>query len=217
MSDLEHPGSEREPEIIREAFRPAADFMPALPPEELRPMKSIEDFMPASPPEELRSMKSIGDFMAFGGKGALKLVLTSSARPELGKAFEMANPIPMSSTPVMPPPPGVRGAQKVSIVLGATPESLAARQKLASIQTRIHQHPPGSVPSEGKEAKETSLSDPKPPISIERLVFLERVEKIMASEARIKEIEAENKTLIGMVTRLQKELDELKVKHSGKL
>jgi predicted RNase H-like nuclease (RuvC/YqgF family) len=57
-----------------------------------------------------------------------------------------------------------------------------------------------------------AFEEPKPGVSIERMVFLERVERIMASEARIKEIEAENKTLVGMVARLNKELEELKAK-----
>lgn len=203
MSDLENPRNEEEPEISHEAFRPAP------PPEQLRPMKSIADFTPSPPPEEVRSMKSIGDFMAFGGKTAVKLVVTSKA-PALGKAFEMENQIPMSSMPVLPPPPGVRGAKKVEM-LGAC---FSAKEKLTAINERIQR--PSSSPSEEKPA-EAPIGDPKPPISIERLVFLERVEKIMASEARIKEIEAENKTLVGMVTRLQKELDELKAKHAGKL
>lgn len=203
MNDPENFGMEKDPEHIEEAFRPAP------PPEQLRPMKSIADFKPSAAPEEVRSMKSIGDFMAFGGKTAVKLVVTRHA-PELGKAFEMESPIPMSSVPVLPPLPGVRGAKKVEM-LGSC---FSAKEKLAAINDRINR--PSVKPPEEKTA-EAPIGDPKPPISIERLVFLERVEKIMASEARIKEIEAENKTLVGMVTRLQKELDELKAKHAGKL
>ena len=56
------------------------------------------------------------------------------------------------------------------------------------------------------------LAEPTPGISMERLRFLERAEKIMNSEERLVELQAENRTLSRMLSRLQKEVDELKAK-----
>ena len=55
-----------------------------------------------------------------------------------------------------------------------------------------------------------ALVDPAPEVSMDRLRFLDRVEKIMSSEQRAAEIEAENRMLSRMLSRLQKEIDELK-------
>lgn len=99
-----------------------------------------------------------------------------------------------------------------------TSQAQSARVKLLAIKNRIND-PQNSKSTEkaGAESHAPSPEELKLGVSVERLVFLERVEKIMASEARIKEIEAENKTLVGMVTRLQKEIEELKAKVGQKL
>lgn len=165
--------------------------------------------------EKILSAKSIGDFMALRGNKMLHLTPKSES-PQLGKIFEISAAPPLSASPVFPTPPGSCGS-KVEIADGPTPP-LSTKHKIAKIQERLHQ-PSGSRPSDEKvkESQECRTVEPKSPISTERLVFLERLEKIMASEARMKEIEAENKTLIGMVTRLQNELDDLKTKESKKL
>jgi len=114
-------------------------------------------------------------------------------------------------SPIKPPPPliahghlgpiPVKGFEKGKEMVEPRQEPLRPAPSL----------PPAPVPSQMRP-QPPAFEEPKPGISIERMVFLERVERIMASEARIKEIEAENKTLVGMVARLNKELDELKAK-----
>lgn len=157
--------------------------------------------------EEIRSMRSIGDFMALKGSKMLKVNLNSSV-PPLGKHIEVASVL-MTEEPVFPS--SSLGCKTRVEILGG-PSNASPSAKLAELQKRMDDT------AEGKPAKEAHrIEEPKPGVSIERLVFLERVEKIMASEARIKEIEAENKTLVGMVARLNKELDELKAKQPQKL
>ncbi len=58
--------------------------------------------------------------------------------------------------------------------------------------------------------KAPSLVDHAPEISVERLRFLERAEKIMSSEQRLADLQAENRLLTRMLSRLQKEVDDLK-------
>ena len=154
--------------------------------------------------EEIRSMKSIGDFMALRGSKLLKVALDTKI-PPLGRHIEIAPSI-LSEEPVFPSS-SLGCKTKVEISGGKSNASPAT--KLAEIQKRLDEPV--------KESQAPRVEETKPGISIERLVFLERVEKIMASEARIKEIEAENKTLVGMVSRLNKELDELKAKLSKNL
>jgi len=47
-------------------------------------------------------------------------------------------------------------------------------------------------------------------ISHERLAFLVRVERLMLAESRIQELEAENRNLLSIVSRLHGELEEIK-------
>ena len=69
--------------------------------------------------------------------------------------------------------------------------------------------PKQAKPEKAKETKE----EPKPVHAVSAVDHLvERVEKIMANETRVREIEAENKALVGMVARLYKEIGESRAK-----
>lgn len=121
-------------------------------------------------------------------------------------------------SPIKPPPPliahghlgpiPVKGFEKVKDEVETRQEPLPPPPPMSCA---VASSRPTPAPSQMRP-QPPAFEEPKPGISIERMVFLERVERIMASEARIKEIEAENKTLVGMVARLNKELDELKAK-----
>jgi hypothetical protein len=167
--------------------------------------------------EVIRSRKSIGEFVAFGGeKTGVKLQETHKA-PQLGKPFEVAPTPTLTVMPLTPPTCNLRDAKQIQILGG--PDQVTPRQKLEDIQKRLSKHTAPKFPPErySEPALTPTPDEFRLGVSVERLVFLERVEKIMASEARIKEIEAENKTLIGMVGRLQKEIEELKAKLGQKL
>jgi hypothetical protein len=60
------------------------------------------------------------------------------------------------------------------------------------------------------QKEEGVLETPKIDVSVERLVFLERVEKLMANEGRIKELEAENRALLSVVAKLGAEIENLR-------
>lgn len=159
--------------------------------------------------------RSFGGF-ALKGAPPIKIAMDQKA-PDLGKICELTGAPPMvvnqQMLPTIQQTLETLETLKSSCIrpLGKMPVQDGTRHKLKAIQEKII----GS-PAQASEHPEIH-PEPKPAISIERLVFLERVERIMASEARIKEIEAENKTLVGMVTRLQKEIDDLKAKGSQKL
>lgn len=61
------------------------------------------------------------------------------------------------------------------------------------------------------------VEDPQVRISVERIIFLERLEKLMGDDSKLKELEAENRVLIRAIARLQEELDTLKGKPAEKV
>ena len=189
------------PRTEEETFRaagPAIDFpLPKLPP------------MPSTAPPEIKTARSSGFF-----SGGLQVKLRGAAPgPKMGEFC------PVTSEPLIKPPPLMPDRKPIDVMGSEVMTLLENRQEPMQLPPSQMRHTPASVrpavppaPMSQVRPPAPAFEEPKPGVSIERMVFLERVERIMASEARIKEIEAENKTLVGMVARLNKELEELKAK-----
>ena len=205
-----------DPRGDEEAFRSAGAAMPVLPPR-VPPM-------PSTTPPEIKSSRTC--FVA----GATKVPLRGiSPGPKMGEVFHVASEPLIKVPPLLPErkPIDVMGSEVITLMeKGQESMPLPPSQMSgASIRPVLPLPPPpmrsvqpASMPSQMRQSPPPpAFEEPKPGISIERMVFLERVERIMASEARIKEIEAENKTLVGMVSRLNKELEELKAKLAARL
>ncbi len=142
---------------------------------------------------EFKPAKSIQAFMPVGGGIQVKLRPPGAPAPALGKPFiGPASVMGMDQKPLKLPDP----AAKPMIAEMPQPILLTERQEPL-------QMPPPPMPK---------IEDPKVQVSIERVVFLERLEKLMGDDSKLKELEAENRTLIRAIARLQEELDALKGK-----
>lgn len=119
-----------------------------------------------------------------------ELPIVGPSEPVLGKVFNF-NAIPRR--PMRTPPPPVYDDPVM-----ATSAPPAPPNKPPVVAT-------GAAADEPEKIK----------ISPERLEFLERVEELMAVKSQVADLKTENKTLISIVSRLQRELDQLKGAHKA--
>ena len=136
---------------------------------------------------EFKPAKSIQAFMPVGG--GIQVKLRPMGPPAvLGKPF-LGPSIMMDRKPLqLPDPRPLRAETPQMFELDPEPTQML---------------PPPPAPK---------IEDPQVQVSVERVVFLERLEKLMGDGSKMKELEAENRALIRAIGRLQEELDVLKGK-----
>lgn len=129
------------------------------------------------------------------------LPVCPTTEPVLGKLFQFTPPPRKTySSQSIPSNTGCPIPEKVDPIM-ACPVPMAPPM------------PPSKPP-----AVATAASPEEPErtwISAERLAFLERVEELMAVKSEVSDLKTENKTLISIVSRLQRELDQLKGAHKA--
>lgn len=126
----------------------------------------------------------------------------------------MNEALPTKVSPIM-------GANKVHLVPAPRPSGMIGNV-LSQIDIdndvlRPRRQPPvpprGAVPvpiTSAPVINPQAFVDTAPEISMDRLRFLDRVEKIMSAEQRAADLQTENRMLSKTLSRLQKEVDELK-------
>lgn len=122
--------------------------------------------------------------------------------PRLGKVFQF-DPIVPRHPRALPVAPELTG--------GALPPAACP---FDAAQPIAPPSPPNKPPFVATAAPAPEEPE-KTKISAERLAFLERVEELMAVKSEVADLKAENKTLISIVSRLQRELDQLKGAHKA--
>lgn len=135
---------------------------------------------------------------------------TPASRGPVDKAFEGGMPLPVSPT--------------AEPQLGKLFQfNQAPQQRQGPIPTKTYPPELGDfspmtsappVPPVKPPAVATAAPSPEEPegtrISAERLAFLERVEALVAAESQINDLQMENRALLSIVSRLQRELEGFK-------
>jgi len=141
-------------------------------------------------------------------EGGMELPILGTSEPQLGRVFEFNLSVgkPVTSGGRIPTDPLTRYAQQVPM---GSPTEDKAEPGLAAPPAPPNKPPYVATAAPAPEEPEGTK------ISAERMAFLERVEALVAAEGRINDLESENKALISIVSRLQREVDLLKGAHKA--
>ncbi len=147
--------------------------------------------------KEFKAAKNITEFMPQGPH--LQIKLLDPVKPPLGRKLSACG-LPERLSLKLPTP----GFVMVAEVPEESEPVAQARQKLKEIREKV------------LRAVQPKEDESRAKISVERIVFLERLERLMSNESRVKELESENRTLVRAIGRLQDELDALRAKPEQK-
>jgi hypothetical protein len=138
------------------------------------------------------------DNKAFKPDGGKELQVKGVPEPRLGKVFQFdpivqrhPRPLPQVPIPESAYPPELSGDGFDDPLPMAAPPAPPVKPPVVATAAAAPEGPEGRVK-----------------ISAERLAFLERVEALVAAESRINDLETVNRSLISIVSRLQRQLEE---------
>lgn len=140
------------------------------------------------------------DSHSFKPDNGKELQVRGVPEPRLGKVFQF-DPIVQRHPRPLPQVPVPESAYPAELSGGSfdDPPAMAAPPA-----------PPAKPPVVATAAPAPEGPEDRVVISAERLAFLERVEALVGAESRISDLESENKHLISIVSRLQRQLEEKK-------
>jgi hypothetical protein len=139
------------------------------------------------------------DNKAFDPKGATEIQVNPIPEPRLGKVFQF-DPIVQRHPRPLPQVPVPEGIYLSELNSGSFDDPWPMAPPA----------PPVKPPLVATAAPAPEGPEPRVKISAERLAFLERVEALVAAESRINDLESENRHLISIVSRLQRQVEESK-------
>jgi hypothetical protein len=151
---------------------------------------------------------------SFKPDGAKELLVNTVPEPKLGKVFQFdpivhRHPRPLPQVPELdggpiPTDPLTRYAQQVPM------RSSSSGDEITPVSPAAPPAPPKKPPLVATAAPAPDEPQERVVISAERLAFLERVEALVGAESRISDLESENRHLISIVSRLQRQVEESK-------